>query len=220
MKGLDLARHAARLLRRLQRRWWPRPLDRILDVPGWTQEVQLRFLMRAAAAVPDGGVIVEVGVWHGRSALAMAEACRGTGKRVYAVDPWQDYDEGAGSVEELLEARGHGGIEEAYQSFLTYRRTLRLENETVVVRADSLAAAAAWTAGPVAMIFIDGNHHYDAVTADLEAWFPLVRPGGRICGDDWNWDSVQRAVTDFVVRHPGCATELPCANTWTFLTPS
>lgn len=220
MNARDLARRAARPLRGLRRRWWPRPLDRILDVPGWTQAVQLRYLMRQARSLADGSLIVELGVWHGRSAFAMAEACRGTATRVYAIDPWQDYDEGGGPVAGLLEAGGHGGIEEAYRSFLRYRRELGLAEKVVVVRATSLATAAGWTDGPVALLFIDANHHYDAVTADLEAWVPRVRPGGRVVGDDWNWESVRRAVGDFVARHPGCAVELPCANTWTFVTPS
>jgi len=215
----EIARRTVRMLRRARRRLWPRRLDRILEIPGWTQEAQLRYLMGRVRALPDGAVIVEVGVWHGRSALAMADACRGTARRVYAVDPWVDYDEGAGSVSSLLEERGHGGIEEAYRSFLRHRRELGLEETTRVVRATGVAAAAGWTGGPVALLFVDANHAYDAVTADLAAWFPHVAPGGLVCGDDWDWDSVRRAVRDFVAAHPGCSIELPCPNTWAFVKP-
>ena len=34
--------------------------------------------------------------------------------------------------------------------------------------------------GPVALLFIDANHHYEAVMADLEAWFPRVAAGGVV----------------------------------------
>lgn len=33
--------------------------------------------------------------------------------------------------------------------------------------------------------FIDGDHTKDAVKADIEAWYPLVRDGGVVSGHDW-----------------------------------
>jgi len=38
-------------------------------------------------SLDDREIIVEVGVWFGRSAIAMADACRGTNKKVFAIDP-------------------------------------------------------------------------------------------------------------------------------------
>lgn len=34
-------------------------------------------------------------------------------------------------------------------------------------------------------IYIDANHSYEAVRADLEAWFPKLRSNGMFCGDDY-----------------------------------
>jgi predicted O-methyltransferase YrrM len=211
-------RSSLRLARRLQRRWLPTRFDRIAAIPGWTQDVQLRFLMRQVRRLPDPSVIVELGVWQGRSVLAMAEACRGTGKRVFAIDPWCDYDEGGGAVSGYLARYGVHSFEEVYQSFVRHRQALSLEPWVVTVRQASGAAATAWAEGPIALLFIDANHHYEAVTADLQAWAPHVQPGALICGDDWNWASVQAAVSHFASRHPGYRLELPCANTWALLT--
>ena len=52
-------------------------------------------------------------------------------------------------------------------------------------------------------IYIDGNHLYDFVKQDLELYYPKVKPGGFLTGDDYGakgrWgDGVERAVADFV----------------------
>ena len=52
-------------------------------------------------------------------------------------------------------------------------------------------------------VYIDGNHTYEFVLEDLRSWYPKVRPGGLVVGDDydrpdawWN-DGVTKAVTEF-----------------------
>ena len=34
------------------------------------------------------------------------------------------------------------------------------------------------------LIFIDGDHHYEAVKRDIELWYPLVKEKGILCGHD------------------------------------
>ena len=38
---------------------------------------------------------------------------------------------------------------------------------------------------PVDFVYIDADHSEASVTADLEAWAPLVRPGGILAGHDY-----------------------------------
>jgi predicted alpha/beta hydrolase family esterase len=57
-------------------------------------------------------------------------------------------------------------------------------------------------------VFIDADHKYESVKADIAAWLPKVRPGGHIAGHDYHsdWPGVQKAVDEvlgkgkFVVR--------------------
>src|SRR5918996_2043812 len=51
-------RTVLRLGRRLQRRWLPTRLDRILEIPGWTRATQLRYLMAHVRRLPDPSAIV------------------------------------------------------------------------------------------------------------------------------------------------------------------
>src|SRR5438874_1089411 len=95
-----------RLYRYLRRSCFPSRLDKVLAIPGWTSEQQLRYLMMMVQRLPVQSCIVEVGVWQGRSALALAEACRGTDKRVFAIDPWQNYNQGSVEISTRLKEWG------------------------------------------------------------------------------------------------------------------
>ena len=48
--------------------------------------------------------------------------------------------------------------------------------------------------------FVDGNHRFDAVMLDLFYLGRLVRRGGIVALDDYNWPGVRRAVSFFVTN--------------------
>jgi len=67
----------------------------------------------------------------------------------------------------------------------------------------SADAASDFTDGYFDWIYIDGNHLYEYVKADLEMYYPKVKLRGYIAGDDygvkgWWSKGVQRAVDEFV----------------------
>jgi hypothetical protein len=47
----------------------------------------------------------------------------------------------------------------------------------------------------VDFLMLDGDHSYDAVMSDLDAWQPKMKKGGIISGDDYTWPGVESAVT-------------------------
>ena len=51
--------------------------------------------------------------------------------------------------------------------------------------------------GSVDLLYLDGNHSYNEVIKDLNAWLPKIKDGGSIIGDDWTWKTVKKAVLDF-----------------------
>jgi hypothetical protein len=46
-------------------------------------------------------------------------------------------------------------------------------------------------------IFIDGDHSYSAVYADLQFWWKKLKKGGHMLGDDYWMSDVEKAVTEF-----------------------
>lgn len=40
-------------------------------------------------------------------------------------------------------------------------------------------------------IYIDADHRYEAVLADLSAWYPKLKPGGIFAGDDYGPNPIQ-----------------------------
>ena len=47
-------------------------------------------------------------------------------------------------------------------------------------------------------VFIDADHRYESVKADIRAWVPKLRPGGMLSGHDIDYPSVLRAVSELV----------------------
>jgi len=50
-------------------------------------------------------------------------------------------------------------------------------------------------------VYLDADHTYDASLKDIELWFPKIKTGGWLMGDDYMWDGTHRAVNEFVEKH-------------------
>ena len=87
---------------------------------------------------------------------------------------------------------------------LAFDRTSFASDRRLLVRSQSLAAAAAFPDNSLDFVFIDADHTYEAVRSDIAAWAPKVRPGGIIAGHDYGgiknrrgiW-GVNRAVSEY-----------------------
>jgi cephalosporin hydroxylase len=54
-----------------------------------------------------------------------------------------------------------------------------------VMKERSVDAAKYFTDGYFDMVFIDADHSYESVLADIRAWMPKIRDGGMIAGHDY-----------------------------------
>ena len=81
---------------------------------------------------------------------------------------------------------------------------LRPDCEFRYLRSDTREAASQFEDDSLDALFVDADHRYEFVRADIVAWLPKVKPGGLIVGHDyWNKDpGVVRAVDElFAGRH-------------------
>jgi hypothetical protein len=151
---------------------------------------------------------VEIGVWAGDLSAAILRAVRPV--QLHLLDPW------AFAPDERYEQAWYGGARAGSQAEMdeVYKRVLqRFETEiadgaVVIHRSTSAEAAAGFEDASLDWVYVDGNHLYEYVRADLELFAPKVRPGGLLAGDDygapgWWEDGVRRAVDRFLVTEAG-----------------
>ena len=68
------------------------------------------------------------------------------------------------------------------------------------IRLPSTKAARCFDDGELDFVFIDAEHSYEAVKADIEAWWRKLRRGGLLIGHDYDparFPGVCRAVDEF-----------------------
>jgi hypothetical protein len=154
--------------------------------------------------------IVEVGSWKGFSSVAFAKGLkrRTDGGELHCVDVW----DGKGAL--WGDFRTRFPNETGDHLFRCFQRNLERSNVSDIVtshRMDSLQTAAQFAAAGRRFdaVFIDADHSYQAVRADILAWRPLIKPGGVLCGHDYDNASVRRAVDELL---PG--VDLRKGNVW------
>jgi len=159
-------------------------------VEGWLSDAQGRALFRAAAETRGRGAIVEIGSWKGRSTTWLASGARLAGHRVYAIDPHR-------RSREYPDAE----TEEEFRANLA-RNGLTAVVEPLIMTSEE---AMARVAGPVELLFIDGDHSYEAVRRDAELWLPRLIEGATVMFHDVAtaaYSGPRRVVREMVCRSP------------------
>jgi hypothetical protein len=78
-------------------------------------------------------------------------------------------------------------------------RTLPYKNRLEVLYGDSVKMAEKVKDASLDFVFIDADHRYESVMADLKAWVPKVKEDGTISGHDYNhprFPGVTKAVVE------------------------
>jgi hypothetical protein len=126
---------------------------------------------------------VEIGVFEGLHAESLDRILHP--KKLFLVDPYMTYDEGQipGAVVELARQEAHKRLSSQNVTFLRCKST-----EADLTGLD--------------FIYLDGDHSYEAVKADLDYWWPRLNNGGVIGGHDFgSWLGVVRAVTEWAAKN-------------------
>ena len=139
---------------------------------------------------------VEIGTYCGASAIPIAKSIRAWNGTLTCVDPWVD----KAIMWECVENICANHVSDTVLLFPT----------------ESVKAATTWQGPVVDFLYIDGDHSYEAVKADLNAWWPHLRPGALLCGDDYDdplSPGVARAWNEFEREHGIYLEHFATANT-------
>jgi len=145
----------------------------VLDIEGRTSTEEIQHLFNLAQCVQDG-CIVEIGSWRGRSTAALALGSKKAYQApVYAIEPHEEF-------------RGiKGGQFGAADRVKFFENMLRVGVLDMVrlVNLSSRYVSHSWPM-PVGLLWIDGDHRYQAVRSDVLCWLPHLRPDATIVFHD------------------------------------
>jgi hypothetical protein len=156
---------------------------------------------RLLCQLPKAGAVVEVGVWEGDFSQRLLDSLRP--RTLHLVDPWQFVPEQESAWYGGARAKSQEDMDRIYEGVIARFIPEIADGRVVVIRQTSVSAAERMASRKFEVVYIDGDHTYDAVRADLRAWAPLVAEDGVLTGDDygdygWWQGGVKRAVDEFV----------------------
>jgi predicted O-methyltransferase YrrM len=184
-----------------------------IDLQGWAS--QHHYLTEAMESERPG-LVVEVGVWKGGSTITMAKKAQELNLDcvVLAVDTWLGaWEHWTGDF--YSDLKFEAGYPTMFYTFSSNVRSLGLTDFVLPLPLDSVNASFVISTlnMPIDVLHVDGGHNYSAVMADLNCWWPMIRPGGLYIGDDYfmdgiMWGEVKQAHDEFFGQ-----LSLPIENT-------
>lgn len=149
--------------------------------------------------LPQNSIGLEIGVWKGEFSEQILQHL--TPLKLYLCDPWQFTPQ--------FPDRWYGGTQAHSQEDMDQifdRVQQKLQHYTDKTSISYLRTTSNLLPDLIApqsldWCYIDGDHSYDQVLADLNICFDLVKPGGLITGDDYDQgNDIQRAVSAFLYQ--------------------
>ncbi len=163
---------------------------------GWLTPATRRMLGQSVHS--ETSLILELGSWLGLSSRFLLD--QAPNAALIAIDHWR------GSAEHRNKPDLAPLLPVLYETFLA--NCWRYRERLVALRAGTLAGMqrVAEVQLKPDLMYIDADHQYESVKADLETARKLF-PEATIVGDDWNWEGVRRAV-DSLARSEGWHLEV------------
>lgn len=162
-----------------------------LGVEGSLTPGEARLLFSCARGVAGGDSIVEIGSYRGRSTIALGAGSRaGSSVPVFAVDPH-------------VPCRGVKGRQFGPEDLAEFYANVVAAKLGEIIRTVALSssdAAKAWSERNIGLLFIDGDHQYEAVRRDVGCWLPFVVPGGCMALHDSRDDGVEAVLREMQNR--------------------
>ncbi|MEM9710326.1 MAG: class I SAM-dependent methyltransferase [Pseudomonadota bacterium] len=163
-------------------------------------QVRLKFLRQ----IPKGGMAIEIGVWQGEFSATILEELRVD--HLCLIDPWIHIEDDSHS-NAFVGRTGAEKMEKIFRGVKTrYQREIDA-GKMSIIRDFSVTALSSFKDKSIDFAYVDGDHSYDGVKADLRALYPKLKPGGVMAFDDYHrrgwWGiGVIKAINEFLGQHP------------------
>lgn len=124
-------------------------------------------------------------------------------KKLHLIDPWMLYTNGP-QINDGFGANkaDQNKIDGWYDEVKTKFHNEIKNNQIIIHRLKSQDAVSSFDNEYFDWIYIDGDHTYNGVKLDLELYWPKLKSGGFMTGDDYCenhlWFGVKKAVDEFV----------------------
>jgi hypothetical protein len=149
-------------------------------------------------------IIVEVGVWQGAFSKKIYNISKP--KMLVLVDSWT-YDEQVRGCAPQVD--GKEPLSQKFFDDAKYKTYNLFENKKNVVILDqnSSNSSSNYKDNYFDYIYLDAEHTYQAVSNDLDMWYPKLKNNGVLFGDDYYWReeddtlSLHKAYQDFIAKH-------------------
>lgn len=148
-----------------------------------TEAEKLKLYETANNLAVNNPIIVEIGSYLGASTSFLATGVKAKDGKVFAVDTWENQ----GMSE---------GARDTYEEFL--QNTYPLKQWIIPLRGRSTEIAQSFDK-KIDLLFIDGDHSYEGVSADIKAWLPKLKDNGTVIFHDWGWaEGVRRSIDEMI----------------------
>lgn len=141
--------------------------------------------------------IIEVGAFKGDLCKSVLRTCHDLVSEYWVVDPWYHIEDG------YRHMMGGKWVKEDWdRTYMYVCRLMTFFPKLHTLRTTSIEASKIFPKGYFDLVFIDADHWYYNVVADIKAWYSLVRKDGIFSGHDYFDDEprgygVKRAVDEF-----------------------
>lgn len=119
---------------------------------------------------------VEVGVQRGEFSAFLLSNWPG---KLWLVDMWRHQPDGYEDVANVSDDEHEANYQATLETMQPYIGRFD------IIKGCSVCAAPFFDNDSLDFVYLDANHSYEAVTEDLAAWLPKLKPGGLMCGHDF-----------------------------------
>lgn len=130
--------------------------------------------------------LIEIGSWAGGSVLTWANIFEIMGKKykIFCIDPWTDYIDDQGNLWTHRTMKKALKKNKIFKLFLHNILSSNISENISILRGSTIEMTNVLKENSFDIVFIDGNHAYEFVKADLDLTSKLVKNNGILCGDD------------------------------------